>query len=155
MSGDRQLKAVHLILDFEPISNNFQEGGHAIRVGGPRLRRIDVSVLGFLSREDLPPVELPLQCSPQEVAFLREETASSHLSLKIEIDQFHLEDEGEKLGEQVVEVLDSEEELDRVSGVCLSGLVIACLDNSSEDEEEEMALNQRKGLRDLMAGRNK
>ena len=28
-------------------------------------------------------------------------------------------------------------------------------DNSSKDEEEEMALNQRKGLRDFMARRNK
>ena len=28
-------------------------------------------------------------------------------------------------------------------------------DNSSKDEEKEMALNQRKGLRDFMARRNK
>ena len=31
MSEDRQLRAVHLILDFEPILKTFQEIGHAIR----------------------------------------------------------------------------------------------------------------------------
>ena len=30
VSKDRQLRAVHLILDFEPISQTFQEIGHAI-----------------------------------------------------------------------------------------------------------------------------
>jgi len=55
----------------------------------------------------------------------------------------------------VVEVPDSEDKLDRVFGVHPSGLVITRPDKSSEDEEEEMALNQRKGLRDLMVGRNK
>ena len=30
VSEDRQLRAVHLILDFEPISQTFQEIGHAI-----------------------------------------------------------------------------------------------------------------------------
>ena len=49
MSEDRQLRAVHLILDFESISDNFQEGCHAIKAGDPRLRRIDISVPGFLA----------------------------------------------------------------------------------------------------------
>ena len=31
VSEDRQLKAVHLILDFEPISETFHEVGYAIR----------------------------------------------------------------------------------------------------------------------------
>ena len=35
MSGDRQLGAVQLILDFEPISEIYQEIGHAIRAGDP------------------------------------------------------------------------------------------------------------------------
>ena len=55
----------------------------------------------------------------------------------------------------MVEVPDSEDELDRVSGIRPSSLVIVHLDDSSEDEEEEKALNQRKGLRDFMAERNK
>ena len=49
MSEDRQLRTVHLILDFESISNNSQEVGHAIRASDPRLRQIDVSVPGFLT----------------------------------------------------------------------------------------------------------
>ena len=33
MSEDRQLRAVHLILNFEPLSDNFQEVGHGIKAG--------------------------------------------------------------------------------------------------------------------------
>ena len=58
VSKDRQLKAIHLILDFEPILENFQEVSHAIRAGDPRLCRIDESVPGFLAREDVMPAEL-------------------------------------------------------------------------------------------------
>ena len=110
--------------------------GHAIRAGDPRLARIDISVLGFLAREDLPPVELPFHCSPREVVAPREETAFSCLSLEAEIDQFRLEEEGEEPGESVVQVLDSEDEPERFSGVRTPGLVIARIDDSSEDEEE-------------------
>ena len=49
VSEDRQLRAVHLILDFKPLLDNFQEVGHAIKAGDPRLRKIDVSVPGFLA----------------------------------------------------------------------------------------------------------
>ena len=35
VSEDRQLRAVHLILDFEPISRTFQEIGHTIRARDP------------------------------------------------------------------------------------------------------------------------
>ena len=37
VSGDRKLRAVHLILDFEPLSDKFWDVGHAIRAGDPRL----------------------------------------------------------------------------------------------------------------------
>ena len=77
MSEDRQLRAIHLILDFEPLSDKLQDVGHAIRAGDPRLARIDVSVLDFLAQEDLLPVERPFHRSPSEVATLREEIASS------------------------------------------------------------------------------
>ena len=33
VSEDRQLRAIHLILDFEPLSDAFQEVGHAIKAG--------------------------------------------------------------------------------------------------------------------------
>ena len=60
VSKDRQLRAVHLILDFDPISKTFQEIGHAIRAGDPRINRIDVSRPDFLAQDDLPPVRLPI-----------------------------------------------------------------------------------------------
>ena len=37
MSEDRQLRAIHLILDFVPLSDAFQEVGNAIRASDPRL----------------------------------------------------------------------------------------------------------------------
>ena len=61
MSEDQQLRAVHLILDFEPISRTFQKISHAIRAGNPRINCIDVSKPDFLARDDLPPVKLPIQ----------------------------------------------------------------------------------------------
>ena len=86
MIKDRQLRAVHLILDFEPISDNFQEVGHTIKAGDHRLRKIEVSVPGFLAQEDVMSVELPFILALPKVATLREETASSRLSLEKEID---------------------------------------------------------------------
>ena len=139
------------------MSRIFQDIGQAIRTGDPRLARIDVSKPGFLARRDLPPVELPIRRVPQEVVVPREETASTHLSLKAEIDQFHLEEEGEA-PERPVEVSDSKTGLDRFSAADFPRLVVARIDTRSEEEEEEeeeMTLNQRESLRDLMAERNK
>ena len=93
VSEDRQLRAVHLILDFEPISRVFQDIGHTIRAGDPRINRIDVSKPNSLAQDDLPPVRLPVQQIPpqlivplQQVPFeasveTEEEIASSQLSL--------------------------------------------------------------------------
>ena len=98
VSEDRQLRAVHLILDFEPISKTFQEISHAIRAGDPRKNRIDISRPDFLARDNLPPVRLPihqilpplvipLQQVPLEATVVaEEEIASSWLSLEEEID---------------------------------------------------------------------
>ena len=64
VSEDKQLRAVHLILEFEPISKIFQEIGHTIRAGDPQLARIDVSKSDFLSQDDLPLAVLPIQPNP-------------------------------------------------------------------------------------------
>ena len=56
VSKDGQLRAAHLILDYEPLSRIFQDAGQALRVGSSRLARIDVSEPGFLARRDLSPV---------------------------------------------------------------------------------------------------
>jgi len=53
VSGDRQLRAVHLILDFEPLSDKFQDMGNAIRVGDPWLARIGISVSSSLPEKTL------------------------------------------------------------------------------------------------------
>ena len=59
ISEDGQLRAIHLVLDHEPLSRIFQDAGQAIRAGDPRLARINVFVPGFLARRNLPPVILP------------------------------------------------------------------------------------------------
>ena len=88
VNDDGQLRAVHLILDFEPISRSYLDVGNSIRAGDHRLARIDVSRPNFLANHDLPPVDHPI---PQEIplvaeplhevplgeAILREGTASS------------------------------------------------------------------------------
>ena len=94
VSEDRQLRVAHLILDFEPISRVFQEIGHAIRVGDPRIHCIDVSKPDFLAREDLPSIRLPVQQIPPQLVIplqqvpleapvtMEEEISSSWLSLE-------------------------------------------------------------------------
>ena len=116
------------------------------------MNRIDVSKPGFLARRDLPPVLLPIQHVPREVVAPREGTNFAHLSLSAEIDQFLLEDEGEAPGGPIV-LLESEADIDSLSVANTPRLVVARID--SDSEEEEMALNQRRSLRDLMASRNK
>ena len=64
ISEDKQLRVVHLILDYKPLSRTYQDTSQAIRAGDPRLACIDVSVPGFLAWTNLPLVELPLQRSP-------------------------------------------------------------------------------------------
>ena len=49
VSEDKQLKAIHLILNFKPLSDKFYDVGNAIRASDPRLARIDVSVPRFLA----------------------------------------------------------------------------------------------------------
>ena len=128
VSKDRQLRAVHLILDFEPISKVFQEIGHAIRAVDPWINHIDVSRPDFLAWDDLPPVRLPihqippplvipLQQVPLEATVIaEEEIASSRLSLEEEINQFRfMEDEGPF--EKPVDISDSETESANLSSI--------------------------------------
>ncbi|KAK9995949.1 hypothetical protein SO802_020635 [Lithocarpus litseifolius] len=84
--SDGHLHAVHLILDFTPISDSFQDVGDSIRAGDKRIRRIDVSRLGFLANKDLPSVPWPLQqVAPQGVT-QRADSASTLPFLETEID---------------------------------------------------------------------
>ena len=102
VNDDGQLQAVHLILDFEPISRSFLDVGNSIRAEDHRLARIDESWPDFLAPYDLPPVDhpipqgipiiaQPLREVPLGEAILREGTASSS-SLEQEIDRFRFEE---------------------------------------------------------------
>ena len=103
MNDDGQLRAVHLILDYEPISRTFLDVGNSIRANDHRLARIDVSRPGFLAPHDLPPVDhhipqgipfaaQPLQQVPFGQAIVKEGAASSY-SIEEEIDRFQFEEE--------------------------------------------------------------
>ena len=160
------MQAAHLILDFEPISRVFQEIGHAIRAGDPRINRIDVSKPDFLAREDLPPVRLlvqqipspliiPLQQVPLKAPVAAEkEIASSRLSLEEGIDQFCFV-EDVRLSEKPVDISDSETESINLSSVHPKQLIITQVDSESEEEEERMDQKNRPGLKGLLASRNK
>ena len=73
----------------------------------------------------------------------------------MKIDQFHLEEERKEQGEPMIQVLDLEDKLERSSGVRTSGIIVARIDNSSEEEKEEMSLNRKRDLRELLANKAK
>ena len=98
MNDDRQLRAAHLILDYESISRTFLDISNTIRANDYRLACIDMSRLDFLAPHDLPPVDHPvpqgiplaaqsLQQVPLGQAVVEKGAASSS-SLKEEIDKF-------------------------------------------------------------------
>ena len=140
------MRAAHLILGYEPLSRAFLDVGQSIRVGSTRLSRIDVSKPGFLARRDLPLVTLPIlqnaqptaqlppQDNPGAAAFVEKETESSCLSLEEEIDEFYFEEDIPKT--PLIELLDAEGEPDRNSVIGAPPFVVACLDDSSDEEVE-------------------
>ena len=75
------------------------------------------------------------------------------MSLETKIDQFRLKEEEDARREHV-EISNSEGTLNRCFIVHSPKLIVAWVDSSSE-EEEKMALNLRKGLKELLAGMNK
>ena len=160
------MRAAHLILDYEPLSRNFQDVGQAIRARSSRLARIDVSKSGFLARRDLPSVTLPVpqdlpqaalplpQTLPEAAAIPAKEIASSRLSLEEEIDKFNFEEENNPRA-PLINISNAEGESDRNYGIHTPILVITCQDNFDE-EEDNMALNEgNKSLKELMAVRGK
>ena len=127
----------------------YQDLDNAIRAGDPRLARIDVSQPIFIAQDNLPPVVLPLQrILPKAAIAPEEEIASSRLSLEEEIEKFHFKEE-ENSGVAIVTISDAEGETNRHSGVHALILVIARPDSSSEEEEDQIALN--KGNKSLRA----
>ena len=60
VNDDGQLRAAHLILDYEPLSRSFPDVSNAIRANDYCLVRIDVSRPNFLAPYDLPPIDHPI-----------------------------------------------------------------------------------------------
>ena len=158
MNEDGQLRAAHLILNYEPISRTFLDIGNSIRANDYRLARIDVSRPGFLAPHDLPPADhpilqgIPLAAQPlQQVPFgqaVAEEGISSSSSLEEEIDKFRFE-------EEAIVISEAEEEIDEYSCVQTPAPIVTYMEDSSDNEEEEMAPKPGPSLRELMKGRNK
>lgn len=154
MNEDRQLRATHLVLDYEPLSRAFQDIGQAIKAGSPRLARIDMSKPKFLARRDLklvvlpgvqnpPIVQLPPPDNVEVATQVEGETESSRLSLEKEIDGFCFEEETPKA--PLIELSDPEGEHDR-HFVVGAPIIIACSEDSSDDEVDNMASNKGKSL---------
>ena len=156
MNDDGQLRVVHLIQDYEPISRTFLDVGNSIKANDHRLARIDVSRPGFLAPHYLSPVDhpipqgipfpaQPLQQVPLEQAIVEEGATSS--SLEKEINRFQFEEES-------IIISEAEEEADEYSCVQTPTQIVTYVGDSS-DEEEEMAPKTGPSLRDLMKNRNK
>ena len=158
MNDDGQLRAAHLILDYEPISRTFLDVGNFIRASDYRLARINMSRPSFLAPHDLSPVDhpisqgIPLAAQPlQQVPLAQavaEEGAASSSSLEEEIDKFRFE-------EEAIIISKVEEEADEYSCVQTPAPIITYVGDSSDNEEEEMAPKTGPSLRELMKGRNK
>ena len=157
MNDDGQLHAVHLILDFEPISRTFLDVGNSIRADDYRLAHIDVSRPGFLAPHDLLPVDhpipqgipfaaQPLQQVPLGQAIIGEGVVSSSF-LEEEIDKFQFE-------EEAIVISKAEEGVDEYSCVQTPTQIITYIGDSS-DEEEAMAPKTGPSLKELMKNRNK
>ena len=157
VNDDGQLRAVHLILDYKPISRTLLDVGNSIRANDYRLARIDVSQPGFLALHDLPPVNHPI---PQGIPFaaqpfqqvplgqaIVEEGAASSSFLEEEIDRFQFEKEA-------IVISEAEEGADEYSCIQTSAQIVTYIGDSS-DEEEAMPPKTAPSLRDLMKNRNK
>ena len=163
MNDDEQFQAAHLILDYKPISRTFLDVGNAIRANDYHLARIDVSRPHFLSPHDLPPVDhlipqgIPLaaqllQQVPLGQVVAEEGTASSS-SLEEEIDKFQFEEEETQV--EAIVISEAEEETDKYSCVQTPAPIVTYMEDSSDNEEEDMALKPTPSLRELMKRRNK
>ena len=150
-------------MDYEPISRNFLDVGNAIRANDYRLARIDMSRPHFSAPHDLPLVDHPilqgiplaahpLQQVPLGQAVAEEGTASSS-SLEEEIDKFQFEEEETQV--EVIVISEAKEETDEYSCVQTPAPIVTYVEDSSDNEEEEMAPKPTPSLRELMKGRNK
>ena len=96
-------------------------------------------------------MQLPPPDNLEVVAPVEGETESSRLSLEEKIDEFYFEEEVHKAS--LIKLSDPEGEQDRNS-VVGAPIIIACSDDSSDEEVDNMA-GKEKTLRELMSSRGK
>ena len=89
-----------------------------------------------------------------EVAILGEGIDSTHSSLKVEINHFHFNEEGE-VSTRPVELSDFGSDLNRFSAAHSLRLIVARIDTSQETKEQGMDLKPRSGLKGIMSNWNK
>ena len=94
----------------------------------------------------------PIQQVPLGQAVAEEGIASSS-SLEEEIDQFQFEEE-ETQGVEAIVISEAEEEIDEYSCIQTPVLIVTYVEDSSDNEAEEMTPKSGKSLRELMKGRN-
>ena len=150
-------------MDYKPISKTFQDVGNTIKANDYRLARIDVSRPTFLAPHDLPPVAhpilqgIPLVARPiQQLPLgqiVAQEGIASSSSLEEEIDKFQFEEETQ--GVEAIVILEAEEETDEYSYIQTPVPLITYVEDSSDNEVEEMAPKSGPSLRELMKVRNK
>ena len=163
VNDDGQLRAALLILDYKPISRTFLDVGNAIRANDYRLARIDVSWPHFLAPHDLPLVDhpipqgIPLAAQPlQQVPLgqvVAEEGTASSFSLEEEIDKFQFEEEETQV--EAIVISEAEEETYEYLCVQTPAPIVTYVEDSSDNEAEDMAPKPSPSLRELMKARNK
>ena len=89
---------------------------------------------------------------PLGQAVAEEGTASSS-SLEEEIDKFQFEEEEMRV--EAIVILEAEEETDEYSCIQTSAPIVTYVEDSSDNEAEEMTPKPSPSLRELMKARNK
>ena len=150
-------------MDYEPLLRSFLDVGNVVRANDYHLARINVSRPTFLAPCDLPPVNhpipqgVPLATQPIQQVPLRqvvtEEGTASSSSLEEEIDKFQFEEE-EMQGVEVIVISEAKEETDEYSCIQTPAPIVTYVEDSSDNEVEEMTSKSGKSLRELMKGRN-
>ena len=93
----------------------------------------------------------PIQQVPFGQAVVEEGIASSS-SLEEEIDQFQFEEETQRV--EPIVILKAKEEIDEYSCIQTPTPIVTYVEDSSDNEAEEMAPKSSKSLRELMKGKN-
>ena len=155
VNDDGQLRAAHLILDYEPLLRSFLDVGNAIKANDYRLARINVSRPYFLAPHNLPPGDhpipqgIPLAAQPiQQVPLgqiVAQEGIASSSSLEEEIDKFQFEEETQEV--EAIVISEAEEETNEYSCIQTPTPLITYVEDFSNNKAEKMALKSGQSLK--------